>query len=59
MVLFRIEASGGAPALQSHLAALGIRIIAMDREWLRIVTHRDVTSAHMEALRDGLRSFQS
>jgi hypothetical protein len=59
MVLFRIEAPGGAPALQAHLAAQGIRIIAMDREWLRIVTHYDVKEAHMTALQEALKSFDA
>ncbi len=59
MVLFRIQSNGGAPALQEHLKAQGIRIIAMDREWLRIVTHLDIQEAHMAQLKQGLRSFQS
>ncbi len=57
MVLFRIEAAGGAPALQQHLADLGIRIIAMDREWLRVVTHLDIQAAHIDQLKAALRSF--
>lgn len=57
MVLFRIEAAGGAPALQEHLADQGIRIIAMDREWLRVVTHLDIQAAHIDQLKAALRSF--
>jgi len=57
MVLFRIEAAGGAPALQQHLADLGIRIIAMDREWLRVVTHLDIQAVHIDQLKAALRSF--
>jgi threonine aldolase len=57
MVLFRIEAAGGAPALQEHLADQGIRIIAMDREWLRVVTHLDIQAVHIDQLKAALRSF--
>jgi len=57
MVLFRIEAAGGAPALQQHLADQGIRIIAMDREWLRVVTHLDIQAVHIDQLKAALRSF--
>ncbi len=57
MVLFRIEAPGGAPALQAHLASQGIRIIAMDREWLRVVTHYDIQEAHLLALHEALKTF--
>ena len=59
MVLFRIEAAGGAPALQEHLADQGIRIIAMDREWLRVVTHLDIQAAHIDQLKAALRSFRA
>jgi len=57
MVLFRIQAAGGAPALQEHLADQGIRIIAMDREWLRVVTHLDIQAVHIDQLKAALRSF--
>ena len=57
MVLFRIEAPGGAPSLQAHLASQGIRIIAMDREWLRVVTHYDIHEAHLSALHEALKTF--
>ena len=58
MVLFRIDAVGGASALQAHLAQKGVRIMAMDTEWLRIVTHLDIQEVHLQQLNKGLTSFK-
>jgi threonine aldolase len=50
MVLFRLVEGGDASALLAHLEAAGIRLIAMDRHWLRAVLHYDVGDAELELL---------
>ena len=50
MVLFRLVEGADASALLAHLEAAGIRLIAMDRHWLRAVLHYDVGDAELELL---------
>jgi threonine aldolase len=50
MVLFRLVEGADADALLAHLEAAGIRLIAMDRHWLRAVLHYDVGDAELELL---------
>ena len=57
IVIFRLADGCDARQLQSHLAAKGIGISAMDARWLRAVTHYDVEDRAVEALCAGLGSF--
>jgi threonine aldolase len=57
IVIFRLADGCDARQLQSHLAAQGIGISAMDARWLRAVTHYDVADRAVEALCAGLGSF--
>jgi threonine aldolase len=50
MVLFRLVEGADASALLVHLESAGIRLIAMDRHWLRAVLHYDVGDAELELL---------
>ena len=57
MVLFRLTEGQDGTLLLSHLEALGVRLIAMDRHWLRAVLHYDVGDAEVQRLRDGLSAW--
>lgn len=57
MVLFRLTEGQDGILLLSHLEALGVRLIAMDRHWLRAVLHYDVGDAEVQRLRDGLSAW--
>ncbi|MFM8565172.1 MAG: threonine aldolase family protein [Bacteroidota bacterium] len=54
MVLFRLVADADVAALLAHLEASGIRLIAMDRHWLRAVLHYDVGEPELNRLRSAL-----
>lgn len=54
MVLFRLVAGADAAALLAHLESAGIRLIAMDRHWLRAVLHYDVGEPELNRLRSAL-----
>ncbi|MBM3434148.1 MAG: threonine aldolase [Bacteroidetes bacterium] len=54
MVLFRLVEDADAAALLAHLKASGIRLIAMDRHWLRAVLHYDVGEPELNRLRSAL-----
>jgi len=54
MVLFRLVEDADAAALLAHLEASGIRLIAMDRHWLRAVLHYDVGEPELNRLRSAL-----
>jgi threonine aldolase len=57
MVLFRLQDGFNGSELLTHLSALGIQLIAMDRHWLRAVLHYDVGDAEVQRLSDGLASW--
>lgn len=57
IVIFRLADGCDTRQLQSHLAAQGIGISAMDARWLRAVTHYDVEDRAVDALCAGLGSF--
>ena len=57
MVLFRLAEGNDGTKLLAHLEALGVRLIAMDRHWLRAVLHYDVGDAEVQRLRDGLSAW--
>ncbi|MFZ9155802.1 MAG: hypothetical protein ACO22A_05575, partial [Schleiferiaceae bacterium] len=57
MVLFRLAEGHDGTSLLAHLAARGVRLIAMDRHWLRAVLHYDVGDAEVQRLRDGLSAW--
>ncbi|MGA0109739.1 MAG: threonine aldolase family protein [Schleiferiaceae bacterium] len=57
MVLFRLAEGHDGTELLAHLAARGVRLIAMDRHWLRAVLHYDVGDTEVGLLRDGLAAW--
>jgi threonine aldolase len=59
MVLFRLVEGADASALLAQLESAGIRLIAMDRYWLRAVMHYDVGDAEVERLCDALARWNS
>jgi threonine aldolase len=57
MVLFRLAPGHDGGPLLAHLEARGLRLIAMDRHWLRAVLHYDVGDAEVRELRDALAAW--
>ena len=57
MLLFRLQDGFNGSDLLTHLSALGVQLIAMDRHWLRAVLHYDVGDAEVQRLTDGLASW--
>ena len=57
MVLFRLQDGFNGSDLLTHLSALGVQLIAMDRHWLRAVLHYDVGNLEVQRLTDGLASW--
>jgi threonine aldolase len=57
MVLFRLQDGFNGSELLTHLSALGVQLIAMDRHWLRAVLHYDVGNLEVQRLTDGLASW--
>jgi hypothetical protein len=56
-VLFRLQDGFNGSELLTHLSALGVQLIAMDRHWLRAVLHYDVGNPEVQRLTDGLASW--
>lgn len=59
IILFRVIKSVNPPDLFNHLQKNGVYIILMDKEWMRIVTHLDVSEKHFQMLSESLYSFSS
>ncbi|CAI8382865.1 MAG: L-allo-threonine aldolase [Owenweeksia sp. TMED14] len=57
IVLFKINSSLNTTDLHNHLLRKGVQVISMDKEWMRIVTHLDITKYHVQSLFDGLSTF--
>lgn len=55
MVIFKVIDSHQASDIQERLASSGIHIVAMDSQWLRFVTHMDISDAHMAHLDKALK----
>lgn len=59
IILFRVIKSVNPPDLFNHLQKNGVYIILMDKEWMRIVTHLDISKKHFQMLSESLYSFSS
>jgi len=59
IILFRVIKSINPSDLFNHLQKNGVYIILMDKEWMRIVTHLDISKKHFQMLSESLYSFSS
>ena len=59
IILFRVIKSVNPSDLLNHLQKNGVYIIQMDKEWMRIVTHLDISKKHFQMLSESLYSFSS
>ena len=59
IILFRVIKSVNPSDLFNHLQKNGVYIILMDKEWMRIVTHLDISKKHFQMLSGSLYSFSS
>tara|TARA_B100001063_G_scaffold40967_1_gene34794 strand:+ start:4013 stop:5050 length:1038 start_codon:yes stop_codon:yes gene_type:complete len=59
IILFRVIKSVNPSDLFNHLQKNGVYIILMDKEWMRIVTHLDISKKHFQMLSESLYSFSS
>jgi threonine aldolase len=57
IILFRVIKSVNPSDLFNHLQKNGVYIILMDRAWMRIVTHLDISKKHFQMLSESLYSF--
>lgn len=59
IILFKVIKSVNPSDLFNHLLKNGVYIIRMDKQWIRIVTHLDISKKHFQMLSESLYSFSS